>query len=272
MPLITRFPTSLLNSIKLGQIRCMCIIHKNSVVPQKMKKMSLALSSCSRAGAMRMSMMRPSILCGAIARYSHRSVGFGRNSVATYSLSSLATHADGPTPGYRRQVSTDDAKSADRYLAEWPCNFRLMINAVTRSFSQEHRVEVAKNKCIDKPHWLDYTNTFRRTVIKDPLTVFNGDKKKFLKLCNLLQQDIDADKLVEMKYSKQLEEYLFKYCVISAEVALKDSIESFKVIKSCSDLSLPKDWYPFARIIKRKIVFHGGPTNSGKVGCSHFLT
>lgn len=35
-------------------------------------------------------------------------------------------------------------------------------------------------------------------------------------------------------------------------------------LKRISDLSNPPNWYPEARQQKRKIVFHGGPTNSGK--------
>lgn len=36
-------------------------------------------------------------------------------------------------------------------------------------------------------------------------------------------------------------------------------------LKHISDLRTPANWYPDARKIQRKIVFHAGPTNSGKV-------
>ena len=36
-------------------------------------------------------------------------------------------------------------------------------------------------------------------------------------------------------------------------------------LKKISDLRDPANWYPDARAIARKIVFHAGPTNSGKV-------
>lgn len=35
-------------------------------------------------------------------------------------------------------------------------------------------------------------------------------------------------------------------------------------LKKISDLRSPANWYPQARAINRKIVFHAGPTNSGK--------
>ncbi len=35
-------------------------------------------------------------------------------------------------------------------------------------------------------------------------------------------------------------------------------------LKNISDLTDPPNWYPMARTITRRIVFHAGPTNSGK--------
>lgn len=35
-------------------------------------------------------------------------------------------------------------------------------------------------------------------------------------------------------------------------------------LKQISDLRTPANWYPSARAINRKIIFHAGPTNSGK--------
>lgn len=35
-------------------------------------------------------------------------------------------------------------------------------------------------------------------------------------------------------------------------------------LRKVSDLSNPAEWYPHARSQKRRIIFHGGPTNSGK--------
>uniref|UniRef100_A0AC34GR88 RNA helicase n=1 Tax=Panagrolaimus sp. ES5 TaxID=591445 RepID=A0AC34GR88_9BILA len=41
-------------------------------------------------------------------------------------------------------------------------------------------------------------------------------------------------------------------------------LESLEDLKLISDLTQPHNWYPEARNIQRKIVFHAGPTNSGK--------
>lgn len=41
-------------------------------------------------------------------------------------------------------------------------------------------------------------------------------------------------------------------------------IEQYQTLDSKTDLTKPQEWYPYARMDKRKIIFHGGPTNSGK--------
>jgi ATP-dependent RNA helicase SUPV3L1/SUV3 len=41
-------------------------------------------------------------------------------------------------------------------------------------------------------------------------------------------------------------------------------LEQFKTLDSKTDLTRPQDWFLHARLDKRKIIFHGGPTNSGK--------
>lgn len=41
-------------------------------------------------------------------------------------------------------------------------------------------------------------------------------------------------------------------------------LECYEELRKISDLGLPHTWYPEARSIVRKVIFHSGPTNSGK--------
>ncbi|XP_073221293.1 DExH-box ATP-dependent RNA helicase DExH18, mitochondrial-like [Cicer arietinum] len=43
-----------------------------------------------------------------------------------------------------------------------------------------------------------------------------------------------------------------------------DEIKRFRDMVKSADLTKPHTWFPFARAMKRKIVYHCGPTNSGK--------
>ncbi|KAL9191173.1 hypothetical protein ACHAXT_000879 [Thalassiosira profunda] len=43
-----------------------------------------------------------------------------------------------------------------------------------------------------------------------------------------------------------------------------DDFDRYRQLDSFTDLTRPHEWYPRARLDKRKVIFHGGPTNSGK--------
>lgn len=51
-------------------------------------------------------------------------------------------------------------------------------------------------------------------------------------------------------------------------------LDCMEDLQKISDLRLPANWYPEARSIQRKIIFHAGPTNSGKTyhALNRFLT
>jgi ATP-dependent RNA helicase SUPV3L1/SUV3 len=52
--------------------------------------------------------------------------------------------------------------------------------------------------------------------------------------------------------------------IANAEKDLVDMRMAYKTFFNSSDLRVPHEWYPLARIMRRKVIFHGGPTNSGK--------
>jgi ATP-dependent RNA helicase SUPV3L1/SUV3 len=56
---------------------------------------------------------------------------------------------------------------------------------------------------------------------------------------------------------------LFPYFLKHARLIFPH-LECIEELKKISDLRLPPNWYPEARAINRKMIFHCGPTNSGK--------
>lgn len=52
----------------------------------------------------------------------------------------------------------------------------------------------------------------------------------------------------------------FDYCLVE----YREELKMFKTLMESADLTKPETWFPFARAMKRKIVYHCGPTNSGK--------
>ncbi|KAJ4973911.1 hypothetical protein NE237_007085 [Protea cynaroides] len=73
-----------------------------------------------------------------------------------------------------------------------------------------------------------------------------------------------AKYLVSLGPSESVERFLFPIFVEFCLEEFPDEIKRFKGMLKSADLTKPHTWFPFARAMKRKIVYHCGPTNSGK--------
>ncbi|KAJ4823930.1 hypothetical protein Tsubulata_009764 [Turnera subulata] len=70
--------------------------------------------------------------------------------------------------------------------------------------------------------------------------------------------------LVSLGPSDDAVKFLFPIFVEYCIEEFPDEIKRFKSMISSADLTKPHTWFPFARAMKRKIIYHCGPTNSGK--------
>ncbi|CAO3670249.1 unnamed protein product [Rhizopus stolonifer] len=69
----------------------------------------------------------------------------------------------------------------------------------------------------------------------------------------------------ERENPAQIDRILFQAFVDHAKPFLsRDIISKLESLKKLSDLRFPSEWFPEARKMKRKIILHVGPTNSGK--------
>ena len=141
-------------------------------------------------------------------------------------------------------------------------------------------VSLAKSKYIEEKLWSVHAFNFRRKLAKAPECVYEGVAlEQFLDLVEellhldgqKLKQDgvseCESKKMVLKKSEKSEEEFqslLRSKMFELAETELREEIASSLTLLSCSDLRLPHEWYAPARLMKRKIIFHGGPTNSGE--------
>ncbi|PIN26170.1 Mitochondrial RNA helicase SUV3, DEAD-box superfamily [Handroanthus impetiginosus] len=84
--------------------------------------------------------------------------------------------------------------------------------------------------------------------------------KFFLKKCNT-----DLVKyLVSLGPGDGADKFLFPIFVEYCMEEFPDEIKRFRKMVESADMTKPHTWFPFARVMKRKIVYHCGPTNSGK--------
>ena len=67
----------------------------------------------------------------------------------------------------------------------------------------------------------------------------------------------------EQKYIYRAKPYIELYTDFILRY-YNDDYEQSKQLINITDLTMPHEWYPDARRMHRKIVYHMGPTNSGK--------
>ncbi|KAK7365078.1 hypothetical protein VNO80_13866 [Phaseolus coccineus] len=73
-----------------------------------------------------------------------------------------------------------------------------------------------------------------------------------------------AKYLVYLGPSDEAVRFLFPIFVEFCLENFPDEIKRFRGMVESADLTKPHTWFPFARAMKRKIIYHCGPTNSGK--------
>ncbi|GAB2264380.1 hypothetical protein Droror1_Dr00027794 [Drosera rotundifolia] len=70
--------------------------------------------------------------------------------------------------------------------------------------------------------------------------------------------------LVKLGPGREADEFLFPVFIEFCLEEFPDEIKRLRDMIASADLTNPHTWFPFARAMKRKIVYHCGPTNSGK--------
>lgn len=171
----------------------------------------------------------------------------------------------------------------------------MAINVMMREIAEDREFEAeAKTRFIDSRNWLLYVSTFRRQMVKEPVKALGGGKL-LIDLCQMLDDDnlltLDAmgrplpnrsgdstssgtdsntsakavlSQEEKEKRKQECKSFLFNIMIVDAEKVLAEAIVGYRTLCETSDLRIPHEWYPYARLMKRKIIYHGGPTNSGK--------
>lgn len=70
--------------------------------------------------------------------------------------------------------------------------------------------------------------------------------------------------LVSLGPGNESDKFLFPLFVEFCVDEFQDEIKMFRKMVESADMTKPESWFPFARAMKRNIIYHCGPTNSGK--------
>jgi hypothetical protein len=162
---------------------------------------------------------------------------------------------------------------------QWSLKYHLPINACIKLIENEasYRTRVEDDHNIPFDRWLAYLQRTRRKLIKEPESMLSTadiiyfqqsfDNLSFVKDSRFLRSSDNLAPIIVCEDKAVLQSCsvkLFTLCLKQAEKELSKTISFQKLLQASSDLRLPHEWYPYARLMKRKIYFHGGPTNSGK--------
>lgn len=163
-------------------------------------------------------------------------------------------------------------EEAEKMLATWSASYHLPISTVIGAILQDKTYKTYINaQALDFVNWENFVKSRRRALVLDPVSVLGSydEVARFKELLDEAFFEVDMTKVQSMNktsssflYCKQM---LFDLLLKKAETQLKEVIDTNRVLAMTSDLRIPHEWYPHARIMKRKIFYHGGPTNSGKV-------
>jgi hypothetical protein len=176
-----------------------------------------------------------------------------------------------PTHNYFRNLHSNEITSTN--IADWPGKYQLAIKYLFDMIGTEKAYEdIVKKEFLDLNTWSQHLSLSRRKLVKNPLEILE-DEDSFNKFRKLLDDNFDVNGLPFIKRSSlekshsvnECKNFLFRRLLKNAEVSNKDTMDAYKSLISLSDLRNPSEWYPYARLLKRKIIYHGGPTNSGKV-------
>ena len=127
---------------------------------------------------------------------------------------------------------------------DWSLND--LRNTLMTFYRTESVKDLAKDQGLDPKLYKEAFESFR-------MHIFQSD---------ILQPDLHV-LLYDLMNGSGLVEDLFPFFYEHAKMAFPH-LRCINDLRKLSDLTSPANWYPEARARERKIIYHAGPTNSGK--------
>ncbi|KAF1314398.1 Atp-dependent RNA helicase supv3l1, partial [Globisporangium splendens] len=143
-------------------------------------------------------------------------------------------------------------------VVTWPSDIAKIVHKRMRSFPRNYEVkELAVEAGLNAAEWPVASSAFRKSFMKNPEKYFK-DQAELLHFA----KDLDTNK--QKKSSSFIfYPYFLDFARDASYIPVVDN-DSMYTLQQLTDLRLPHELYPLATAMKRKIIYHEGPTNSGK--------
>lgn len=139
----------------------------------------------------------------------------------------------------------------------WPSDLAKVVHKRMKSFPRNYEAkELAVEAGLNTAEWSIAASAFRKAFLKSP-------EKFFKDQAEVLHFAKDLDSNQKKTSSFVFYPYFLDFAKDASYIPTLDS-DSMFTLQQLTDLRLPHELYPLATAMKRKIIYHEGPTNSGK--------
>eukprot|EP01018_Ginkgo_biloba_P038964 Gb_39537 [translate_table: standard] len=160
-------------------------------------------------------------------------------------------------------VRTDNTGNVEDVRSRDPA---VLFQEISKSRQKLGQSKTERQKLMKIFHWFTQTGWARDQALALYINAsfFPTAARRFrIFFLNKCPRDV-VEYLVGLGPCKESDRFLFP---VFAEFCLRkcqDEIKIFRNLVHSADLTKPHTWFPFARAMRRKIIYHCGPTNSGK--------
>ncbi|CAH0513263.1 unnamed protein product [Peronospora belbahrii] len=145
----------------------------------------------------------------------------------------------------------------ERERVQWPSDLAQRVHRRMRNFPRNYEVkELVIEAGMNPAEWTVAASSFRKSLLAEPFQYFENQTE-------LLAFGRDLDN-VKGYNSFIFYPYFLDYAKAKNYLTRDSDNANALSLQQITDLRLPHEMYPFATAMKRRIIYHEGPTNSGK--------
>ncbi|KAE8875620.1 ATP-dependent RNA helicase [Phytophthora fragariae] len=147
--------------------------------------------------------------------------------------------------------------AAEQQRITWPQDVARRVHRRMRSFPRNYEAkELAVKAGLNPAEWALAASSFRKSFLSEPSKYFDDPEE-----LTAFARDLDD---VKRHSSFIFYPYFLDYAKANHYMSTDEENDSALSLQQLTDLRLPHEMYPYATALKRKIIYHEGPTNSGK--------
>ncbi|KAL3758723.1 hypothetical protein ACHAWU_001450 [Discostella pseudostelligera] len=141
------------------------------------------------------------------------------------------------------------------------------------NFNELDMIEEELSRSLSQRALISESRKARKEINKrrNTLDKIRSDATKLKRLISRIESEFDEIEWPMPKHEFQaVTEKLLKVAALVAPALAEfvthrhEDFDKYRKLEMQTDLTKPHEWYPRARLDKRRIIFHAGPTNSGK--------